>query len=265
MRDFHVSRRAQAVVGCHCSCRFRYFPVDPDLVVVARSTDSPNSWWILVECQVCEVRRAFGETYRSYMTLRWRGAKYPIRPVQFRLQHIVWVGTMSDDLPLSAFLPSSHDRIQHQPDDRCTIDQPAVDHPRSAPENRQEQSALINKRELANRSSIEYRILKTLWTKQVNRFPRYEGVWSFRLNSRAPDFLEAHRAAGKLIRERLVAPTTEGQYYLTLRGFEFCKKNYRDFPEVEEWLPDEKLNEGQLNKALGLPVVSLRVPPTHPV
>jgi hypothetical protein len=102
MRKYCITQTAQVVVGCSCACRLRYFPGDPALVVLAQSKALRESWWVLVECQICGERRAFGEAAKSHIPLRWRGAKYPIRPAQFRLMIAVRERTIYDDAPLPA-------------------------------------------------------------------------------------------------------------------------------------------------------------------
>jgi hypothetical protein len=99
------------------------------------------------------------------------------------------------------------------------------------------------------RSAMEIKILKTLWTKQVNRFPRYDGVWTFRINSVSPEFLEYHGAVGKLMRDGLVSETDQGQIHLTPQGLLYCKEHYLEFTG-DEFFPDEKLNEEKLREAL---------------
>jgi hypothetical protein len=102
MRTFCITRKAQVLVGCSCACRVRYFPGDPALVVLAQSKGLRDSWWVLVECQICGERRAFGETAKSHIPLRWRDEKYPIRPAQFRLMSAVRERTIYDDAQLLA-------------------------------------------------------------------------------------------------------------------------------------------------------------------
>lgn len=99
------------------------------------------------------------------------------------------------------------------------------------------------------RTAMEYKILKTCWTKQVNRYPKYEGVWTFRVHASAPEFLEFREAANKLIGEGLISESDQGQLYLTRQGFEYCKENYACFPGDEYW-PEEKLNQDKLKLAL---------------
>jgi hypothetical protein len=97
MRDIVVAHQAQVVVGCNCACRFRHFPADPALTVLARGA-SQRHWWILVECELCGARQAFGES-DTPIQLRWQGAKYAIRAVQFRLRTVVQERNTKDPLP----------------------------------------------------------------------------------------------------------------------------------------------------------------------
>jgi hypothetical protein len=99
------------------------------------------------------------------------------------------------------------------------------------------------------RTAMEYKILRTLWSKQVNRFPRYEGVWTFRINQVSPDFFEYREAANKLMGEGLVGETDQGQIYLTPSGFAYCKKSYTQFP-LDEFFPHERLLDEKLKEAL---------------
>ena len=99
-------------------------------------------------------------------------------------------------------------------------------------------------------SEIEYRILKTLWTKQVNKFPKYEGVWSFRVNRDSPEYESFWEAGGRLIGEGFVDVDTNAQLYLTVKGFTYCRDNHKNFPDVEEWYPHETLIPEKLQQAL---------------
>lgn len=80
------------------------------------------------------------------------------------------------------------------------------------------------------RSTMEYIILNTLWVQQVNYYPDYSGVWSFRVHANTPVYLEFRTAGTNLIKEGLISETNEGQYYLTKMGFDYCKKHYTEFP-----------------------------------
>jgi hypothetical protein len=98
---------------------------------------------------------------------------------------------------------------------------------------------------------MELRILKTLWTKQVNRFPQYEGLWTFRLQSGASEFFQFREAAGNLMQRGLVTETDNGHIALTRPGFDYCKQHYKEFPDdLPEWWPHETLDPAKLSVAL---------------
>ena len=101
------------------------------------------------------------------------------------------------------------------------------------------------------RSPMQYKILKSFWTKQVNKYEQWlKGeVWMFRINSSSPKFLEWREAATQLILEGLVTEDDQGRIYLTPVGFEYCKKNYKDFGEDEFWV-EETIDEDKLKKVL---------------
>jgi len=104
------------------------------------------------------------------------------------------------------------------------------------------------------RSPMEHKILRTFWTKQVNRYDEWLNgtVWVFRVNSfypANPGFLEWRKAATKLILEGLAMETDTGQIYLTPEGFEYCKKHYKEFGDDEYW-PEETINEEMLKKVV---------------
>jgi hypothetical protein len=80
------------------------------------------------------------------------------------------------------------------------------------------------------RTSMEYKILNTLWIHQVNTSPDYTGIWTFRINYGAPEFNEYRIASSKLIGEGLVAESSNGQIHLLPEGFAYCKNHYQEFP-----------------------------------
>jgi len=99
------------------------------------------------------------------------------------------------------------------------------------------------------RRPMELKILNTLWTKQVNKFPDFSGVWTFRINVNAPEFMEFREAGNKLMGEGLIGETDQGQFYLTSKGFEYCKSNYKDFGS-DQWWPEETISKENLKKIL---------------
>lgn len=96
---------------------------------------------------------------------------------------------------------------------------------------------------------MEYKILNTLWTKQVNSAPDQSTFWTFRINYSSPEFNEYRVASSKLIGEGLVAETDGGQIHLTPDGYDHCKKHHSEFPP-EQWWPQDVIDEGNLKRAL---------------
>jgi hypothetical protein len=103
--------------------------------------------------------------------------------------------------------------------------------------------------ESPKRRPIEFKILNTLWTKQVNKFPDFSGVWTFRINANAHEFMAFREAGNKLLGERLIGETDQGQFYLTPQGFQYCKEHYKEFGS-DQWWPEETINEENLKKVL---------------
>ena len=98
---------------------------------------------------------------------------------------------------------------------------------------------------------MEYMILITLWTKQVNKWPDLSMYFTFTMNFVAPSERQAFREAGaKLVGEGLIAESDNGQYLLTIEGFDYCKKHYKEFPP-EQWWPEESINLENLKKVVG--------------
>ena len=97
----------------------------------------------------------------------------------------------------------------------------------------------------SQRQPMEYKILNTLWTKQVNKFPDFSKVFTFVISSNSPEYLKFREAGGKLIGEGLISETNEGHYYLTPKGYEYCKEHYKEFPS-SQWWPEETINEDNL-------------------
>lgn len=101
------------------------------------------------------------------------------------------------------------------------------------------------------RSGMEFKILNTLWTKQVNYYPDYSKLWGFRINSIAPEYLDFREAVSKLIGEGLVSESEQGQHFLTKRGIKYCAKEYKKFPNPEnQYWPDEKIKTENIKTAV---------------
>ena len=100
------------------------------------------------------------------------------------------------------------------------------------------------------RSLMEYMILNTLWTKQVNKWPDLSLFFTFSMNFVSPSETKAFKEAGDiLIREGLITVSENGQYMLTIAGFDYCKKHYKEFPK-EQWWPEEQINKENLIKII---------------
>lgn len=101
-------------------------------------------------------------------------------------------------------------------------------------------------------SPMEYKILNTLWTKQINKFPDFKTVFTFIIYANSSEYLEFREAGSRLVAKRLISETPEGQYFLTPEGIGYCKKHYLEFKDRDQWWPEETLSREQLDKALGI-------------
>lgn len=99
------------------------------------------------------------------------------------------------------------------------------------------------------RNSMEYKILNTLWTKQVNKFPTFSPLFTFVIASNSPEYLQFREAGSKLIGEGLVSETDTGHYHLTYKGWDWCKKQYSEFPS-DQWWPEEPIIKEKLEEVL---------------
>lgn len=94
---------------------------------------------------------------------------------------------------------------------------------------------------------LEYKILNTLWTLQVNKWPDFSRYFTFRLFNAASEYFKFRENAAKLIGKGLVLETDEGQYYLSPKGWNFCIENHDSFPSDRYW-SEEKINEENISK-----------------
>jgi hypothetical protein len=99
------------------------------------------------------------------------------------------------------------------------------------------------------KTAMEYKILNTLWTKQVNKWPDLSLLFTFKLAPGSPEFAAFREAGGKLIGEGLISENPDGQYFLTQAGFSYCKVNHKDFPG-DQWWPEETINKENLKRVL---------------
>ena len=101
----------------------------------------------------------------------------------------------------------------------------------------------------ALRNPMEFKILNTLWTKQVNKFPNFDRLFTFLITQNSPEYTAFREYGGKLIGEGLVGETETGQYYLTPKGWEYCKQHYKEFPS-DQWWPSETIDKENLKKVV---------------
>ena len=99
------------------------------------------------------------------------------------------------------------------------------------------------------RTAMEYKILNTLWTKQVGKFPDMNVVFTFRLNMGAPEFLAFREAGNRLMIEGLIMEADFGQFFLTRTGLQYCAANFTTFP-ADMWFEPEPLYNDNLDKVL---------------
>ncbi len=103
--------------------------------------------------------------------------------------------------------------------------------------------------ESPKRSLLEYKILNTLWTNQVNKFPAFDILFTFVIFQGSHEYLQFREAGSKLVGEKLIAETDTGQYYLTHKGWDWCKEHYHEFPP-DQWWPEVTINEDNLKMVL---------------
>jgi hypothetical protein len=99
------------------------------------------------------------------------------------------------------------------------------------------------------RNAIEYKILNTLWTKQVNKFPSFDTLFTFVISSNTQEYLQFREGGSKLIGEGLIGETDTGHYHLTHKGWQWCKDHYKEFPS-DQWWPEETINQENLKNVL---------------
>jgi len=104
--------------------------------------------------------------------------------------------------------------------------------------------------EVLEKSPMRMKILRQLWTKQLTTGEDLSHVWGFRLNANASEFFDFRDAATMLMKDGLISETGEGQVFLTPRGFDYCKKHYKEFPP-DQWWPEDKIDPERLKRVTG--------------
>jgi hypothetical protein len=99
------------------------------------------------------------------------------------------------------------------------------------------------------RTVVEYKILNTLWNRQVLKFPDLIPRFTFRLNESHQDFLLFREAGNRLLGEGLIGETEIGQFYLSEKGLTYCAEEYANFPD-DMYFQHVPLNEPHLRQIL---------------
>jgi class 3 adenylate cyclase len=101
------------------------------------------------------------------------------------------------------------------------------------------------------RSLMEQKILNTLFTKQVNKWPNYDSVWTFYISPSSPDYADYFEARTKLIAQGLISFTRDSKQhiYLSMDGFIYCVYHYHEFP-ADQWWPEEQMDQAKLRLVL---------------
>jgi len=102
----------------------------------------------------------------------------------------------------------------------------------------------------SKRDPMEYKILNTLFSKQVTKFPTFSPLFTFVISGNSPEYPKFREMGSKLYGEGLIGETDTGHYCLTPQGWEWCKTNYKEFSSSDQWWPDETIDEENLKNVL---------------
>ena len=97
---------------------------------------------------------------------------------------------------------------------------------------------------------MEYRILNTLFTKQVNKWPNLDVVWTFIITGPSKEYDDYREAKGKLLADGLINETTDYMIFITRKGFKFCKEHYDEIKDAPQWWHKEQMNPENLRKVM---------------
>lgn len=99
------------------------------------------------------------------------------------------------------------------------------------------------------RDATEYKILNTLWVKQVNKFPELVERFSMKIVFPVGRRLSEYSAAvAALHREGLIGVRPDKYVYLTDEGLQYCNEHYQEFP-TDLWFGPIELDEQRLAEA----------------
>jgi hypothetical protein len=107
----------------------------------------------------------------------------------------------------------------------------------------------VKERTMKPTTAMQYKILNTLWNKQVGKFPDLKVLFTFRLNQPAPEFLGFRDAGNQLLGMGLINESDKGQFGLSWEGLQYCAEHYKEFP-ADMWGKPEPDYNDNLDKVL---------------
>ncbi|MDP8208481.1 MAG: hypothetical protein P9L92_17585 [Candidatus Electryonea clarkiae] len=100
------------------------------------------------------------------------------------------------------------------------------------------------------RGKIEYKILNTLWTKQINKWPTFVVRFAFRTGfAKNEENAEFYYAVSQLIKDKLIGITEDGLFVLTKDGWNYCHTIQDQLMQKEQWWPEETVDIAKLRIA----------------
>lgn len=95
----------------------------------------------------------------------------------------------------------------------------------------------------------QIKILNTLWRLQALHFCRLDRAFTFTLLPQSDEFRAFQFAANKLMTNRLISLSPEGQYYLTKEGLRYCR-NKMDLPHQARWFEHADVPEMNIKELI---------------
>lgn len=199
------------------------------------SQKKPVVYWVfLVLCWSIALSSVF--TYVSFAGLP------PRPPSTFLEGTFLWVGLLFFVLPFTKAVclgPFSLELL----DDGSPSAGEVVE-----AENKEQEA--VAARPAVRRTSTEYKILRTLWARQVNKFPDLRKRFSLRVDFPIGQRLAEYSAAvAALEREGRIRVRPDEYVYLTDEGLRYCSKYYDEFGTAM-WFGEQELDGKSLKEAL---------------
>ncbi len=113
----------------------------------------------------------------------------------------------------------------------------------------EEKPKTVSKKEGVPKPAMELKILNTLWKRQMLKYPELNGSWGFKIDERAPEFLEFRDASNRLIGECLISKTETDHFLkITIDGLRYCAGNPVGFSSAGMWFEDVPIPEDKRNR-----------------